>query len=166
MPQLLTFWSAPPTNVRVYPCPACQETISVDAQNCRFCHVTNDVRVAEKLWVENQQITTAITCASTFRFTSQIAVLVIGIALWYLYMQGSLAEVLLVTPLLALSYGAQWLNHNSSLATDDADFLAAVRNVKNTMVIWAIALSVQFTAWLILNGLPGLETILELFVVE
>ena len=53
-------WTEPPTHVRVYPCPACQETISVAATSCRFCHVPTDLKVAEQLWVENQQLTSAI----------------------------------------------------------------------------------------------------------
>lgn len=165
MSRLTTFWTAPPTHIRVFPCPACQETISVNAPNCRFCHVPVDVKMAEKLWAGNQEIASAITCANTFSFTTHIAMLVIGIALWFMYMNGSLAEVLLVTPLVALSYGAQWLNHNSSLVTADADYLEAVRKVKSTMLIWTVALLVQVAVYLVLNGLPDWNTILELLVV-
>ena len=166
MHQLTSFWTAPPTRIRVYPCPECHETISVNAPTCRFCSVPIDVKMAEQLWIENQQITTAITRANTFSFTTHIAMLDIGIALWFLYMEASLAEILVVSPLLALSYGAQWLNHNSSLAIDDTDYLAAVTKVKRTMRIWAAVLLVQVAAYLLLNGLPDWNTILELFVVE
>jgi hypothetical protein len=42
----------------------------------------------------------------------------------------------------------------------------AVAKVKLAMVIWAIALLFIGVAYLALNGLPDLEMILEMFVVE
>jgi hypothetical protein len=81
-------------------------------------------------------------------------------------MSGGLSEICIVFNLLALSYGAQWLNHNSSLVTADAEYVEAVAKVKLAMVIWAIALLFIGVAYLGLNGLPDLEMILEMFVVE
>ena len=162
-----TFWTEPPTHVRVYPCPACQETISVDAPSCRFCHATNDVKVAEKLWVGNQQVTTAVSRAKTFIASSRAAIPLTGLPLWILVMSGGgLPEIWVVFNLLALSYGAQWLNHNSSLLTADAEYVEAITKVKWAMGMWAASLLVIGGAYLILNGLPDLEMILELFVVE
>jgi hypothetical protein len=165
MPQLLTFWTAAPTHVRVYPCPQCQETISIEAPTCRFCHAPVDGKVAEQLWVENQQIATAITRAYTFSLTSHVAVVTTGMALWFLYLYSSLREFWLIAPLLAVSYGAQWLNHNSSLVTDDPYYLKTVAKLKRTMRIWAAVPLIQVAAYLYLNGLPDWNTILELFVV-
>ena len=156
MSQLSTFWTEPPTHIRVYPCPQCQETISVDAPTCRFCHVPIDVQTAERLWVQNQQIATAVRRANTFSFTTYVAMLLTGVALLVLYVDGSLAEISFVSPFLALSYGAQWLTHNRSLAIDDADYLAAVAKVKRAMLVWTVAVLVQVAAYLILNGLPDL----------
>jgi len=166
MIQQRTFWTEPPTHVRVYPCPACQETIAIDAPSCRFCHVTSDVKVAEKLWTENQQVTSAVSRAKTFIASSRAAIPLTGIPLWILVMSGGLSEICIVFNLLALSYGAQWLNHNSSLVTADAEYVEAVAKVKLAMVIWAIALLFIGMAYLALNGLPDLEMILEMFVVE
>lgn len=161
----LTFWTAPPTHIRVYPCPKCQETISVDAPTCRFCGVPIDLKVAEQLWTENQEITTAIMRANTFGFSSRLAVLITGIGLWILQWEGTLSEPWLICPLLALSYGAQWLSHNSSIVTDDANYLEAVAKVKKTMLIWGAVLLIQLTANFVLNGLADLVTMLQLFVV-
>lgn len=160
MSQLSTYWTEPPTRIRVCPCPQCKETISVDASFCRFCNVPVDVQTAEHLWVENQQLATAIRRANTFGVTTHVANLVTGVALWILYMGGGLVEILFVSPLLALSYGAQWLSHNKSLTKDDGDYLTAVTKVKRAMLVWAIALLVQFAAYLILNGAFDLVTIL------
>ena len=161
MSQLSTFWTEPPTNVRVYPCPQCRETISVDAPTCRFCHVSIDVQTANKLWAENQQIATAISRANTFSVISYVALFITGGALVLLYADGSLAEISFISPLLAISYGAQWLMHNRSLAKDDDDYLAAVTKVKRAMLVWALALFVQISIYLVLNGLPDFFTILE-----
>lgn len=161
--QQRTFWTEPPTHVRVYPCPACQETISVDAPSCRFCHATNDVLVAEKLWADNRQITTAVSRANMFSVSSRSALLLTGLSIWSLIVSGGLAEIWVVVNLLALSYGAQWLSHNNSLVTNDADYAEAVTKVKRAMIVWALALFIQVTLTLIFYGFPDWETI---FVVE
>ena len=166
MSQSLKFWTEPPINVRVYPCTQCQEVISIDATSCRFCHAQVDVKVAEQLWIHNQQIATAITRASTFSLTSHGAAVATGMALWILYLYGTLTEFWVIVPLLAISYGAQWLNHNKSLAQDDADYLRAVVKVKRAMRIWAASLCVQVLAYLMQNGLPDWKMILDLFLVE
>ena len=166
MLQLRTFWTAPPTHVRVYPCPACQETISIDAPSCRFCHVSTDVKVAEKLWIENQQVTSAVSRANTFTTSARVAIPLTGVSLWILYVSGSVLEIWVVCQLLALSYGAQWLSHNSSLVTADTDYAEAVAKVKTAMVIWGVSLLFISVVYFALNGLPDLEMILDLFVVE
>jgi hypothetical protein len=129
--------------------------------------VTTDVKVAEKLWTENQQVTSAVSRAKTFIASSRAAIPLTGIPLWILVMSGGgLPEIWVVFNLLALSYGAQWLNHNSSLVTADAEYVEAVAKVKTAMVIWAISLLFIGVIYLVLNGLPDLEMILDLFVVE
>src|SRR5687768_11932960 len=138
--QQRTFWTEPPTHVRVYPCPARHETIAIDAPSCRFCHVTTDVKVAEKLWTENQQITSAVSRAKKFSASSRAAIPLTVIPIWILVMSGGLSEIWIVFNLLALSYGAQWLNHNSALVTADAEYVKAVRKVKRAMVMWALSL--------------------------
>lgn len=161
------FWTEPPSLIRVSPCPKCHETISLYAPTCRFCNVPIDVKLAEKLWAENQQVATAITRAITFSSTSHVGVTVVtGMALTLLYLYGSLGEVWVIVPLLALSYGAQWLNHNRSLVKDDPDYLGAVSKVKTAMFVWTAALLIQVSAFLILNGVPDWNAILELLVVE
>ena len=166
MPQLPTSWTGPPIHIRVYPCPACQETISVDAASCRFCHVTTDVKVAEQLWVENQQITNAITRANTYSSFTITLVPVTAITLWRMFRLGGVTESWVLCQLLALSYGAQWLIHNRSLVTADAYYVDAVAKVKTAMLGWIVLLLVQGVAYLILNGLPDWNMILQLFVVE
>ena len=161
------FWTEPPSHIRVYPCPECHETISVYAPTCRFCNRSIDVKLAEKLWAKNQQVATAITRATTFSSASNAGVTVVtGMALTLLYLSGSLREFWFIVPLLALSYGAQWLNHNRSLVKDDPDYHAAAGKVKTAMLVWSAALLIQVAAYLILNGLPDWNTILNLFVVE
>ena len=166
MPQLSTFLTRPPTHIPVYPCPACQETISVDATSCRFCHVTTNVKVAQQLWAENQQVTNAITRANTYNSFTAALVPVTAITLWTMFRFGGVTEAWVICQLLALSYGAQWLIHNRSLVTADADYVDAVAKVKHAMLGWVALLLVQVAAYLMLNGLPGWNTILQLFVVE
>src|ERR1044072_4353592 len=138
MPQLPAFWTGPPTRVRVYPCPACQETISIDARSCRFCHEPVDVKAAAQLWVENRQTTTAIataiTRADTYSNFTRALIPITAIGLWRIYSFGVMPETWIICQLLALSYGAQWLSHNSSLVTTNADYVEAVVKVKKAML--------------------------------
>ena len=166
MAQLPTTWTGPPTHIRVYPCPACQEAISVDSTSCRFCHVTTDAKVAEQLWVENQQITNAITRANTYNSLTAALVPVTAITLWTMFRFGGVTESWFMCQLLALSYGAQWLIHNRSIVTADADYVDAVAKVKHAMLGWVALLLVQVAAYLMLNVLPGWNMILQPFVVE
>lgn len=161
------FWTEPPSHIRVYPCPECHETISVYAPTCRFCNLPVDVKLAEKLWAKNQQVTTAITRASTFSSTSHVGVTVVtGMALTVLYLSGGVSEFWFIVPLLALSYGAQWMNHNRSLVKDDPDYQAAAGKVKKAMLIWTAAVLIQVAVYLIVSGVPDWKAILDLLVVE
>jgi hypothetical protein len=128
--------------------------------------VTTDVKVAEKLWTENQQVTRAVSRAKTFIASSRAAIPLTAIPIWILVMSGGLSEIWILFNLLALTYGAQWLNHNSSLVTADAEYLKAARKVKKAMIMWALSLLIIGVVYLDLNGLPGWQTILDLFVVE
>jgi hypothetical protein len=121
------------------------------------------VLVAEKLWADNRQVTTAVTRANMFSVSSRSALLLTGLSIWSLIVSGGLAEIWVVVNLLALSYGAQWLSHNNSLVTNDADYAEAVTKVKRAMIVWALALFIQVTLNLIFYGFPDWETI---FVVE
>jgi hypothetical protein len=76
-----SFYQEKPTAIRVFPCPACKETISADANNCRFCHLPIDAATAERLLLENQRVTDAVAGANTFRLSISLAALVI---LWWI----------------------------------------------------------------------------------
>jgi hypothetical protein len=122
--------------------------------------------MAEQRWVQNQHVTTAVSRAKAFSGSTRFAMPLTGVSLWILYVSGSLLEIWVICQLLALSYGAQWLNHNSSLVTADGDYADAVAKVKTAMVIWAVSLLFIGVVYLILKGSPDWEMILDLFVVE
>jgi len=149
-----SFWKEAPTHIRMYPCPACNETISADAADCRFCHLPIDPSTAQQLLAESQQVTTAIAQANTFSLSTRLAVLVAGFALFNLYLDRSLTEPSVVGSFIAFAYGTWWLYRNRSRVTHDADYPAAIRKVKGTMVVWVAVLVVQLAAYSIVNGLP------------
>ncbi|HEX7331403.1 MAG TPA: hypothetical protein VF290_07880 [Pyrinomonadaceae bacterium] len=121
------------------------------------------MKLAEKLWAKNQQVASAISRANSFISISYVwATVVTGMALVLLYLQGHLGEFWVISPLLGLSYGAQWLNHNHSLVKNDPDYHAAARDVKTAMLVWTAVLFVQVAAYLILNGVPDWQMIFEL----
>lgn len=133
-----SFYQEEPTAVRVFPCPACKETISAEAHNCRFCHLPIDVATAERLLHENQRVTNAVTTANSFRLSVSLAALMI---LWGIIdglTIGSSPAVWL--PLVGIGYGALWLYRYGSLTTSDMDYPLAVKRVKRTMLIWLLAL--------------------------
>lgn len=149
-----SFWREAPTRIRFYPCPACNETISADASACRFCHLPIDANTAQRLLTESQGVTTAVAQAYTFSLSTRGAVLLAGLALFNLYIDRSLTETLVACSFIAFAFGAWWLYRNRSRVTRDADYPAAIRKVKGTMVVWAGVLLVQLAAYVILNGLP------------
>ena len=154
MPNLFSFWKEAPTHIQVYPCPACNETISADASSCRFCHLSIDANIAQRLLIESQRVTTAVAQAKTFSLSTRVAVLLAGFAFFNLYTDRSLTESVVVCSIIAFAYGTWWLYRNSSRVTSDADYPAAITKVKRTMVVWVAVLVVPLAAYLILNGLP------------
>jgi hypothetical protein len=149
-----SFWKEAPTHIGMYPCPACNETISADATACRFCHLPIDANTAQRLLTQSQGVTTAVAQANTFSLSKRAAVLLTGLAFFNLYMDGSLSGFLVVCSFIAFAYGAWWLYRNRSRVTFDADYPAAITKVKGTMVVWVAVLLVQLAGYLILNGLP------------
>jgi len=150
----LPFWEEAPTQIRMYPCPTCNETISADASACRFCHLSIDPNTAQQLLTENQRVTTAVAQANTFSVSTTAAVLLTGFAFFNLYMDRSLTESLVLCSLIASGYGGWWLYSNRARVTHDVDYPAAIRILKRTMAVWIAALLEQLAAYLILNGLP------------
>ena len=150
----LSFWIDAPTRNGMYPCPACNETISADASTCRFCNLPIDTNTAQRLLTENQQVTTAVARANTFSLSTRAAVLLAGFAFFNLYVDGSLTQSLVISSFIAIAYGAWWLRRNRSLVTQDADHPAAINKVEVTTVVWVAVLLVQLVAYLVVNGLP------------
>lgn len=151
MPDLSSFWKDPPTKLRMYQCPACHETISADAPSCRFCHLPIDAETAQKHLAESQHVTNVITQANTFSLATTVAVLVVALALWNLFVKRRLALGLVAAPVVAIGYGGLWLFRNRSLATHDPDFPTAVKKVKWTMVVAATVLVLQLLVYLFIR---------------
>lgn len=134
----LSIYQERPTAIRVYSCPACKETISAEANNCRFCHLPIDAATAERLLLENQRVTNAVARANTFRLSISLTALVI---LWDI--MGVLTKdpsPAVFLPLVGIGYGALWLYRYGSLTTSDVDYPLAVKRVKRTILIWLLAL--------------------------
>ena len=133
-----SFYQEEPTAICVFPCPACKETISADANNCRFCHLPIDAATAERLLLENQRVTNAVAGANTLRLSISLAALVI---LWWII--GVLTKdpsPAVFLPLVGIGYGALWLYRYGSLTTSDVDYPLAVKRVKRITLIWLLAL--------------------------
>jgi hypothetical protein len=136
----------------MYSCPGCNETISADAAGCRFCHLAIDTDTAQRLLIESQQVTTAVAQANTFNLSIRVAVLLTGFALFNLYVDRSLTDLLVLCSFITVAYGSWWLWHNRSRVTLDADYPAAITKVKRTMMVWVAVLVVQLAGYVIVNG--------------
>jgi len=153
--NLFSFYQEKPTAIRVYPCPACNETISAEAENCRFCHLPIDGATAERLLLQNQLITNAVASANTFRLSVSLAALVILVGIPMNLLTKGWPAVLL--PLIAIGYGALWLYRHRSVITKDADYSCAIKRVKRTTIVWVLALILPW-AIATLNAEHGLAT--------
>lgn len=147
-PFLPRFWTEEPTQIRVYPCPACHETISVEAASCRFCQLPIDPKLAAQLLAENHRVTNAIAYANTFALSTYAAMLIVGYMLFDLYISDGSAKSIGGWPLIALAYGVYWLYRNRSLVTPDTDYPAAIARVKRTMMVWVAVLALQLGIYL------------------
>jgi len=136
--NLFSFYQEKPTEIRVYPCPACNEVISAEASNCRFCHIPIDAATAERRVLENQRVTNAVASANSFRLSVWLAALVILSGVINLLTE-DLPPVIFL-PLIAIGYGALWLYRYRSLITRDDDYALAVKRVKRTLIPWVVAL--------------------------
>jgi len=133
-----SFYQEKPTAIRFFPCPSCNETISAEANNCRFCHLPIDAATAERLLLENQRVTNAVASANSFRLSVSLAALVVFWGIIDGLTKGSSPALWL--PLVGIGYGALWLYRYGSLTTSDVDYPLAVKRVKRTMLIWLLAL--------------------------
>jgi len=161
--NLFSFYQEKPTAIRVYPCPACNETISAEAENCRFCHLPIDGATAERLLLQNQLITNAVASANTFRLSVSLAALVILVGIPMNLLTKGWPAVLL--PLIAIGYGALWLYRHRSVITKDADYSCAIKRVKRTTIVWVLALILPWaiaTLNVAEHGLATQETGVEL----
>ncbi len=147
------FWIDEPTEIQVYPCPACHETISVEAKSCRFCHLPIERKMAKQLLAENRRVTNAIVHANTFSLSKYFAVLVAVSTLLDIYMGAKPPKHTVGWPTIALAYGVYWLYKNRSIVTHDTDYPAAIAKVKWTMIVWGAVLLLQYGFYWFLNGL-------------
>jgi hypothetical protein len=154
--NLFSFYLEEPTAIRVYPCPACNETISAGANHCRFCHVPIDAATAERLLLANQHVTNAVASANTFRLSVSLAALMVLGEIMDLLTKDSPPVVLL--PLIAIGYGALWFYRYRSLITRDADYSLAVKRVKRTIIVWLLALVLPLTMTMLSVAKHGLVT--------
>lgn len=134
----LSFYRETPTAIQLYRCPSCNETLSAEARNCRFCNVPIDAATADRLTRINQRVTNAIANANAYKLSVLMAVFISVAAIMNWVTQGSLFSVFV--PLIGIGYGVYWLFENRSLVTKDPDFPLAVKKVKLTILVWLVAL--------------------------
>jgi hypothetical protein len=133
-----SFYQEAPTTIRLYRCPSCDETISPEARNCRFCKLPIDPATAERLVRENQRVTNAVAKANTYRLSVLGAAFIAFAAIMdWLTKTSSISFFL---PLIAIGYGVYWVYENRSVVTKDVDFPLAVKKIKLTMVVWVVTL--------------------------
>ena len=146
------FFLETPVVTTTYPCPACNEIISIDANACRFCKAPVDRVTAQRLLTENQRVTNAVARANTFRFSIWLAGLTAIFGVWEVLANDRPPNGISFLGVVALGYGAWWLYNYGSLSTLDPDHPVAVRRVKLTMAIWVLALLLPFVVALVIHA--------------
>jgi hypothetical protein len=139
------FYKEEPSETRMFPCPACHEIIAMANTSCRFCGVPVDAATAQRLNSDFRRVTDAVTSANTFKQSIWVAVLLTVAGPLILFGTHNNPRLLLlsVAPVGFLGYAVSWQRKYGSLETQDRDYPGAVRAMRVTLVVWAVALFFQ-----------------------
>jgi hypothetical protein len=132
------FFKESPTETRMFPCPDCQEIISVENSNCRYCGVAIDEATSRRLNADFQQVSDAVTSANTFKESIWLAVLLtVAIPIYLLATHHQNLQVLVMSAASIgfIVYGLSWNRKYGGLETKDRDYPESVRAMRRSLLV-------------------------------
>jgi uncharacterized membrane protein YvbJ len=127
---------------RRFPCPSCQQIITDDAQECRYCGAPVDKGIAQAAADTQDRVNQAYSDASFLRTTAGGMWVLLAISLIpfipFVY-YGFVFTFILVIVLLI-----RWQLRFANINTTDPDYAKAKRNKNLSLVLWLVALPVGF----------------------
>lgn len=133
---------------RTFRCPNCNEMINDSMTQCRFCSVPVDPGIAQLIAERQDKANQACSDASYLR-TAAIAMYVF-LGLSYVPFIAILEWGFLITFVVVLVLLIRWQVKFGSLTINDADYLAARRSWRLSLVLWIVALPVAFIGRLLI----------------
>lgn len=127
------------SQVKVFQCPNCKETINTSAQQCPFCSTPIDFGVAEAAAEVMDKVNQACSDASYLRIMAGTMLTFFGLSFVpFLGIMGFLGLTFLVfaVPVMAI----RWWVKFGAIRADDSDFGRAKRNTMVAAGIWALFL--------------------------
>jgi hypothetical protein len=140
------FFQEAPTETRMYPCPVCEEIITVGNASCRYCGATIDEATAGRLNAAFQRVTDAVASANTFKQSIWAAVFLTVASPIFLFGMGQPNPRLLLVsaaPIGFLAYAITWRRKYGGLETGDEDYPEAVRAMNRSLLVWVTSVLIQ-----------------------
>jgi uncharacterized membrane protein YvbJ len=127
---------------RRFPCPSCQQIITDDAQQCRYCGAPVDKGIAQAAADTQDKVNQAYSDASFLRTAA--------VGMWVLLAISLIPFVPLVyygfifTFFIVIVLFIRWQVRFANINTTDPDYAKAKRNKNLSLILWLVALPVGF----------------------
>ena len=127
---------------RTFRCPNCNEMINDQMAECRYCSVPVDPGVAQLIADRQQKANQAVSDASFLR-TASIAMWVL-LGLSFVPFLPFIELAFVIVGIVVIVQAIRWQVKFNNLLTNDADYQAARKSWRTSLLIMLVALPVAF----------------------
>ena len=127
---------------RTFRCPNCNEMINDSMTQCRFCSVPIDPAIAQKIAGQQDRANQAVSDASYLRTATIATWVLLGLSFIPFIPLVSLGSTIVL--IVAIVLAIRWQVKFSSLVTSDADYEAARKSARVSLLLTVLAAPVAF----------------------
>jgi hypothetical protein len=127
---------------RTFRCPSCNEMINDSMTQCRFCSVPVDPGVAQLIAERQEKANQACSDASYLRNAAIAMYVFMGLS--FIPLLPLVGWGFLITFVVVLVLLIRWQVKFGRLTINDADYLSARRSWRLSLVLWIVAIPLDF----------------------
>ena len=128
---------------RTFRCPNCSEMINDQMTECRYCSVPVDPGIAELIADRQQKANQAVSDASFLRTATIAMWVLLGIS-FIPFLTFFIELAFVITGIVVIVLLIRWQVKFSNLLTNDADYQAARKSWRTSLLLMLVALPVAF----------------------